>query len=326
MTDFQGTLYERVKFKAQYDFAGGDVDFNDVWIGLATRDGDIRFGHFKEPLSLNELTSSRYIAFLERALPVEIFTPARNSGVGYSASNDDFTWGIGAFYDADNFGTSLNQDRYNVTGRLVWRPFFEDQGRRLLHVGLDVSAKQIEEGGTLRFRGRPGNSFGPRPIDTEGIPADDAQLLGVEIGGVANRFWYAAEYYNMDVSTPADADPEEILIDDPTLDGWYVQAGYFLTDDYRRYKKSAGAWDRQRPSSPWLGNGGSGAWEIALRYAKADLSETTDPGEISNLTLAVNWYPNPATRLMVNYVKSAIEGAGFDGTVDSVLVRWQIDF
>jgi len=176
---FQGTLYERVKFKAQYDFAGGDVDFNDVWIGLATRKGDVRFGHFKEPLSLNELTSSRYIAFLERALPVELFTPARNSGLGYSASNDDFTWGVGAFYDADNFGTSLNQDRYNVSGRLVWRPLFEDQGMRLLHVGLDVSAKQIEEGGTLRFRGRPGNSFGPRPIDTEGVPADDAQLLGI---------------------------------------------------------------------------------------------------------------------------------------------------
>lgn len=323
---FEGTIYERISFKAQYDFVGGDADFKDVWIALDNSWGDLKFGHFKEPISLNELTSSKYLAFLERALPVEVFAPSRNSGVGASGSSEKISWGAGAFYDADDFGTSLNKDRKNVSGRLVFRPFYEDKGKKLFHIGIDASQKMIEDGGTLRFRGRPGNHFGPRPIDTGGIPADDALLLGVEVAGVANRFWYSGEYYNADVSTPSNVDPEEILKKDPSLDGWYVQGGFFLTDDYRRYKKSSGAWDRQKPSRPWVEGGGKGAWEIALRYAEVDLSEAVDPGKISNYTVGVNWYPNPATRLMVNFVGTDVKGTGVDGTINSFLVRWQVDF
>lgn len=323
---FEGTIYELVKFKAQYDFAGGDADFKDVWIGLQLGRGDLRFGHFKEFMSINEITSSKYIAFNERALPVEFFSPGRNSGIGYTASTDAITWGLGAFYDADDFGVSLDEDRTDVTGRVVWRPYYEDKGKGLFHLGFSFTDTQVEEGGTLRFRGRPGNHFGPRPIDTRGIPADDALTLQLEIAGVADRFWYAGEYYDVDVNSPFGVDPEEILVPDPALDGWYLQAGFFITDDYRRYKKSTGAWDRQKPSSPWLKNSGSGAWEIAVRYAEVDLSEAIDPGEASNITFQLNWYLNPATRLMLGYVATDIEGTGFSGSIDSVLIRWQVDF
>jgi phosphate-selective porin OprO/OprP len=331
---FEGSIYERFKFKAQYDFAGGDVDFKDVWIAIKTGGGDLKFGHFKEPISLNELTSSKYLGFLERALPVEIFTPSRNSGIGYSGSNDRFFWGVGYFYDADDFAVSIDEDRTNASGRFVWRPFYDDGGKKLFHFGVDASLKEIEDGGVLRFRGRPGNAFGPRPVDTGGLPAEDATLLGFELAGVWNRFWYAAEYYQMDVtSPPIDEFPEdfEIIQLDPSLDGYYIQAGFFLTDDYRRYKKSSAAWDRQKPSSSWTkADGGRGAWEIALRYAEADLSEATDPGELSNITFAINWYPNPATRLMFNYVTADVSGGplsnNVDGSIDSFLVRWQIDF
>ena len=70
-----------MSFKAQYDFAGGDVDFKDVWIGLDGQDclgcmfPDITVGHFKEYFSQEELTSSKYITFLERSLPVSTFAP-----------------------------------------------------------------------------------------------------------------------------------------------------------------------------------------------------------------------------------------------------------
>jgi phosphate-selective porin OprO/OprP len=328
----EGTIYERIKFKAQYDFAGGDADFKDVWIGFQGRSGDLRFGHFKEFMSINEITSSKYIAFNERALPVQFFSPSRNSGVGYTGSSDKVVYGIGAFYDADDFGTSIDQDRTNVTGRIAFRPVYEDNGKSLFHIGGAFTSKQIEDGGTLRFRGRPGNHFGPRPVDTDGIPADDALVLQLEIAGVANRFWYAAEFYTLEVSTPSDADPEEVLTTDPTLDGWYAQAGYYLTKDYRRYKKSIGSWDRQKPGNPFLKSGGGGAWEVALRYAKVDLTEATNPGELSNVTFAVNWYVNPATRVMFNFVTAELSGAAtiddpaFTGTVDSFLVRFQVDF
>ena len=71
-------------------------------------------------------------------------------------------------------------------------------------------------------------------------------------------------------------------------------------------------------------SGGSGAWEIAFRYSSADLTDAgIAGGEEDNITVGVNWYPNPATRLMINYVMADVDGVG-DG--DFILVRWQVDF
>ncbi|MEE8579977.1 MAG: porin, partial [Myxococcota bacterium] len=64
-----GTLYERLIFKAQYDFADGEADFADVYMGLkgVPALGTVRVGHFKQPFGLEQLTSSKYIVFMERS-------------------------------------------------------------------------------------------------------------------------------------------------------------------------------------------------------------------------------------------------------------------
>ena len=55
-----GDVYKYVTFKVQYDFAGGDVDFKDVYMGLKGLPfGTLKVGHFKAPFSLEELTSSK---------------------------------------------------------------------------------------------------------------------------------------------------------------------------------------------------------------------------------------------------------------------------
>ena len=103
---FEGELYDRVEFKAQYDFAGGDPEFKDVYLGLIHLPGvgGLRVGHYKEPFSLEEQTSSKYLTFLERALPIEAFSPARNTGFMLHGGDDRFTWAVGAFRPADDFG------------------------------------------------------------------------------------------------------------------------------------------------------------------------------------------------------------------------------
>jgi phosphate-selective porin OprO/OprP len=314
---FSGTIYERVSFKAQYDFAGGETAVKDLWIGLDQDWGQVRFGHFKEYFSLEEQTSSKYLAFIERSLPIEAFSPGRNSGIGvHGASGETLNWGVGAFYDADDFGVSTNEDNINITGRVGWRPIYEDDGKTLLHVALAASRKDIATGGTFRFRARPEAHFTTRFVDTKAFAADSSTLLGAEVAGVFNRFWFAAEYAQNSVDAPA--------VGDPTFDGYYAQVGYFLTDDYRRFKGEEGAFDRQKPNSTWGKDGGSGAWEIALRASSLNLNDAgITGGEQDNYTLAVNWYPNPATRLMLNFVKADITDVG---DANFVIMRWQVDF
>lgn len=316
---FEGDIYEKVSFKAQYDFAGGEASFKDVWIALAVGPGDLQFGHFKEPFSLEELTSSKYLAFMERSLPVEAFAPSRNSGVGYSASSGDrFNWGVGAFYDADDFGVSTDEDAVNITGRLGFRPLYEDEGRRMIHLGIAATRKDIGDGASFRFRARPEAHFTTRFVNTNNFAADSSTILGAEVAGVFDRFWFASEYIQNDVDSP--------VAGDPTFDGLYAQAGFFLTPgDYRRFKTSSGSFDRQKPSSVWgMDEGGTGAWEIAARYSTVDLSDQgINGGEQDNYTLGLNWYPNPATRLMINYVHADIQDLA---EADFFMLRWQVDF
>jgi len=347
---FSGEIYERVVFKAQYDFAGGDAKTKDLFVGLDFTGWRLLFGHNKEAFSLGELTSSKYIAFLERSSATTTFAPSRNSGVNALGHvGDRIAWGLGAFYDSDDFGFSTGEDNTNLTGRITYLPIYRDKGKRLLHIGLSATAKNREE--TIRFRARPeahqSNRFldtgkfeaegalvtdlelaavfnrfwSNRFLDTGKFEAEGALVTDLELAAVFNRFWFSGEYYNASVDSKA--------FDDPSFDGWYVQAGYFLTDDHRRYKTIVGAFDRQKPKKPWGRDGGSGAWEIIARWATTDLNDGEIRGrEADSLSVGVNWYLNSATRMMVNYVRSeGRDGDGIDvGSADIFLLRWQVDF
>ena len=125
----KGQVAENVKFKAEYDFAGGDTDFKDVYLQFT----DVPFantvtvGHFKEPFSLEELTSGRFLTFMERGLP-NAFAPSRNSGIMLNGSSreESVTWAIGGFRETDDFGDGFGDSDYNVSARLTGSPVYRD--------------------------------------------------------------------------------------------------------------------------------------------------------------------------------------------------------
>jgi len=313
---FEGTIYGNVAFKAQYDFAGRVTIAKDVFIAFTAPVGEIKLGHFKEPFSLEEMTSSKYIAFLERALP-NVFAPSRNFGVQVSDSpSDKLNWGVGVFRESDDFATSVGDDLTNITGRVVFRPIYKNEGAQLVHLGLSATTKDTAGlSDEFRIGQRAEVHFGPSVIDTGGFTTDGEDILAIEVAGVLGPLWFAAEYLHPEVDTP----------DRGTLEfpGYYLQVGYFLTGEHRRYRTVDGAWDRQKPDQNW-GEGGKGAWEIAARLSTTDLSDADIVGgEADGVTLALNWYPNPATRMMLNYVMSEVQGIG---GADFVLFRAQVDF
>jgi len=309
----EGTIYERVEFKAQYDFAGGDADFKDMYIGLVNDWGTLRFGHFHEQFSMEEITSSKYISFLERSLPVEAFAPSRQSGVGVvGKGSDKVNWGFGAFYAADDYGDSTSEDATDFAGRVGFRPLWQDKGKRMLHLGLGVARRDFA--GSTRYRARPEAHLASRYVDTKSFAADSATVLGLEIAGVFDSFWFAGELMQADVDARASGDP--------SFDGFYAAAGYFFTGEHRKFKGSAGAWDRTKPNSNF--GAGSGAFEVAVRYSSLNLTDKgVNGGEQDDITVGFNWYLNPATRMMVNYVMADVQDKG---DADFILLRWQVDF
>ncbi|HMB70307.1 MAG TPA: porin, partial [bacterium] len=111
---------------------------------------------------------------------------------------------------------------------------------------------------------------------------------------------------------------------DPTFTGWYAFGSWFLTGEHRPYKQSSGTFDRPEPASNFDGEGGVGAWELAVRMSRIDLDDgDIAGGRLDDVTVGLNWYLNPNFRWMANYVLADLEDAG---SSHALLTRFQTDF
>ena len=315
----QGTMYDHIIYKAQYDFAGGDADFKDVYLGLRNipHVGTIKVGQFKEPFSLEELTSSNYITFLERSLP-NVFAPGRSTGImaTNTAFDDRMTWAGGYFRDSDDFGDEASDEEYVLTGRVTALPIYQDRGRMLLHLGAAGRTRQIGDD-EARFQARPEIHKSQRFIDTGTFDAKNETSFGAEAALVCGSGSLQAEYMRHMVDTPGSTDP--------WFDGFYVLGSYFLTGEHRPYSTSAGAFSAVKPRNNFsMSEGTWGAWELAARYSQADLNDSgITGGELRNTTMGLNWYLNPNVRLMANWVHAYRKTVG-DG--DLFGMRFQVFF
>lgn len=315
-----GELWELVEFKAQYDFTGGSTKFNDAYLGLIDLPaiGGVRVGHFKEPFSLEQQTSSKYIHFMERATVIEAFSPARNNGfmIGQGATGKDprVTWRLGAFKDVDDFGDGLS-DEWIFSGRVTGLAV--DRGDSLIHLGLSASLRSPLDD-QVRFRSRPESHLAPRFVDTGTFAADEVTLLDLELAWIAGPFSAQTEWIRTDV--------DALAAPDPTFDGYYVTVGWILDRDYSRpYNRSEGKLNRLKVASgDRFRRGGSGVWELAARYSTLDLDDgSIRGGQLDNWTLGVNWYLLSNVRTTFNYVRADLDGVG---TTDALQLRFQVDF
>jgi phosphate-selective porin OprO/OprP len=316
-----GTVYDRVEFKAEYDFAGGEVAFKDVYLQLNELPwvGSLQIGHFKEPFSLTEMTSGKHTMFMERALLKDTFSPGRNMGlrISHHALNERLTWAVGGFREADDQGAGFSSDAtYNVTTRFTGLPWYYEQGRKLIHLGISYSHK-FRHDDNVRFRARPEAHLSPvRFVDTGNFAVDGVDLITPEFAWVYGPLSLQAEYAWALVSASEMGSPD--------FSGYYVQASYFLTGEHRAYKRTQGAFTRIWPKRNFDGAGGWGAWEIATRYSHVDLRDgVIRGGELGGFTSGLNWYLNPHMRIMANYVLADLDSIG---NTNIFQMRAQVDF
>ena len=317
---FSGTIHDDIEFKTEFDFAGGDADFKDVYVGLknAPYVGHVRIGQFKEPFSLEELASSNSITFLERSL-VNTFAPSRNVGIMFfdDLLDQRMTWAVGIFRQTDSFGDGTGGRDYNVTARLTGLPWYEDTGQRLLHLGVAYTHQNYEEN-VIRFSARPEAHLAPRLADTGEFSAEFGDFIGVEAALVHGPFSLQGEYVHAFIESRSP------LVGDPRFWAASIQASYFLTGEHRPYKRSTGTFTRVRPLRDFGKGGGPGAWELAARFSYLNLNDGfVKGGRVRDLTLGLNWYLNPNVRTMWNYVLS---DPARGGDVSIFLWRVQIAF
>jgi len=314
---FSGKAYDDMEFMLQIDFAAGNVTFKNVYLGL---NGLIRpkilIGQFEEPFSLDELSSSNGLSFLERALPAA-FVPSRNVGIMLAdVSNDqNMTWNLGVFKQTDDTGLGVYDGGANVTGRFTWTPRFAGNGSRLLHLGTAYTYKGLHND-EYRLRQRPETSISDGFVDTGDIAADSAGHAGLEAAWVNGPLSLQGEYITADVDGAAGQK-------DLDFSGHYLQASYWLTGEHRPYNRSRASFAYVNPKRNFSGKSG-GAWELSARYSRLDLNDRNiNGGELTNRSFGLNWHLNPNARIMWGYVIADEKDLG---RTDIVQMRTQFYF
>lgn len=314
-----GVIYKNIEFKWDLGYEGGEVGFKDVYLGIKNIPvvGNVRVGNVKEPLRLEMLTSSKYITFMERSL-LSDFSPTRNNGILLFNDflDDKLSIQAGLFRNAGGNGNDIIANNgYVFTGRVSGLPI--KTKKQLLHLGLGYSYRKPSTN-DYRISSRPEAHLSSKKyIDTELIEnVQNLNMLNLESAFVTGSLSLQAEYLITNLKTDVAYN----------FSSYYGQISYFITGEQKKYKSSYSGFDRVKPKRNFMGKGSSvaGAWEVALRYSNSDLnSKDIFGGEQSDVTLGLNWYLNPVTKITLNHVWGNVKGAG---NIHAFQARFQIDF
>jgi len=309
-----GKLYGNVQYKLQLDFSGGKISFKDVWMELAELpfSGKLRVGYFKEPLRLEALTSSKYIAFMERALPIAM-SAERNTGAMYHTTfGEKISFQTGVFREGDSFGNDKEStNNVNVTSRITYLAINDNS--KTLHLGASNSIRK-NSGHSYGFSSRAENHLGSKLMSVSFEDVEKTNIFGGEIAYINNTLSVQAEYLQTTVIGATETE----------LSSYYGQISYFLTGESRSYKSSLDGFGRVRPNNNYSERG-KGAIELVARASSMDLT-AANQGALNDITLGVNWYLNPHTRVMLNYVMGEMTNETEVITENAVMMRVQLDF
>ncbi|TNE56768.1 MAG: hypothetical protein EP340_10990 [Alphaproteobacteria bacterium] len=318
----KGKIFSDLGYKLDLDFAGNTVTVKDAYISYAVADSwKLKFGQSGVFNTMEGLTSGRFTSLMSRAAFIEAFGAVRNVGVSLETGDQDWTLSFGIYRGTADEG--LEDAGHLLATRATWSP---SRGEHRMHLGGYVVSRQAGSGVDFRYRARPFFHLSPVRLVSTGAVGTEDIFAGVEAAWVEGPFWIAGEY-GLDKVTSV------VAGSDPSFDGGYIEAGYFLTGETRAYSTSRAVWDRPKVDRP-LGQG-PGAWAIVARYDTLDLTDKGWAGGTQDTIAAgLNWFPTSHTRLTINYSRSEIEEGfsvvanGPDGKnkVTGIGLRAQIDF
>jgi phosphate-selective porin OprO/OprP len=370
-----GWLYETFDFMSDYEFLGQEVNVDpttratrnntidtptpaQLWAGVNFLPviGIIRAGNQRAPIGLDRVMSSNFTDFMERSLGFDAFLNANGNFMpGIQMLNwtpdERMTWQVGLFKDNKRlFGWNLGGGQYAAVGRVTWLPWYEYNGRYMIHLGLGAQANALEDGSV---------TFKSRPLIRNAPPGLLASTSMVTINNGDNQNIINPEFFMNISSLSIQAEYQGCWVHNvtsvTTLTGtrtvprqtffgqsYYVQAVYFLTGERRPYNRIPLHHSGASPTQVvpirnffWLPGYGvpnpfsTGAWQVGVRYDYLDLnSGSINGGRINEVTAGLIWHLNPNMRIYLNYDIGyrTIPGGTSSGTFQELGSRMGVNF
>ena len=312
-------------FSFQFDITKDSFYLNDFYLQFRNIPWIQTFtlGYLKAPFSLERLESSRDTTFMERASAVNAFAPGFKPGLEASGTQfqDRMTWALGWFADGQEADIGdITDSNFRIVGRVTGLPIAMKDlyNNRLLHLGLSYSYVNAE-GNTVQYRSRPECFIAPYVVDTGGIPANNADLLGAEVAYVMNSLSFQTEFIHSLVNSEEEGTLQ--------FKGYYAYVSYFPTGETRLYDKTQGIFTRVRPKKNFsLRNQTYGGLEIEARYSHLDLNDGDFQGGKMNIfTAGATWYLFPIFKLKFNYGNADIDNQEGSDRVHIFQARVEVD-
>ena len=321
---FHAVLLEALEFKLDLDFANlGQVQDNWFRFTNVRVLKNIRFGHQKEPVSLETLTGNQNRTFMESALPVQALAVGRNIGGRY---RNDFlekkmTLALGGFWATGSFSSIgeasdqiSNSYGFDISARVTRLLWYENQGEKVLHLGFSYAhgfRDQNSDEANAQYRSRPESHLTDlRLVDTGELTIGGQNVVGAECAFVSGptslQGELLADFIQADTAG------------DPNFWGFYFYGSHFLTGEHRRYNPSSAIFTSVAPKKPFRPRQGQwGALELAFRFSFLDLnSGLIQGGRERDITAGLNWYLFPRIRMMFNYVRATVKDRKYTPSID----------
>ena len=356
-----GKLFHDFDYMILTDFGGAGAEdvgrFHEAWIQYSgLKSAKLRVGEFAPNVGLADAGSTNSSPFLERASAAEVARSLAggDTRMAVAAFNggDRLLWSfaitgntVSALNTQATSFTAANADeQLGVTARLAGTPF---KGKDwLIHAGINYSAV-INPGDAgasaatrypVQLRDRPELRVdGTRLIDTGAVNAQSARETGVELGWQNGPLFAQGEAFNFDIKRK---DPATGATD-PSFSGWYVEGGWSLTGEARKYNTMTAAFDGVTPAHNFdLKAGHWGALEVVARYSTLDLNyhetaataaDRVRGGRQDVAALGLGWQLNPSVRFVfqgqdVHVVRMNSAGGLMDQRYHTFAVRSQFGF
>ena len=330
----RGQFQKDFKYQLLANF-GNDVGasatsstMDEMWVNYAANpEMQFQFGLFKMPFSLEQMTSSNNIDFMERSLIGNTdgeFIPAKETGfMVHGIPKPGLLYQVALSRGRAN--KDATNDGFDYIGRVVTN-VAELQGSKayVLHLGAAYSMGDIK-GGVTPASGRTEARSQSAWFTGPALSGDTVRTRqGLEAAFAYNGLKLQGEQFNFKYDPTTGSNQE--------IKGYYVQAVYNLTGESHNYKDGIFNWIK--PNNP-TDKGGRGAWQVGVRMSEFDASDiavaTGKSNRATAMTYGVTWFATDNLRFMLNYVDTKFDAlvgsSGSRVTGDrAVMFRSQLNF
>lgn len=329
----QGKWNDYLTWDLTGDFAQSGVALDVGWLNIAySQAAQIRFGQFKMPFSIEELSSSRFLDFQERSLTNGLVPQKERGLMVHGVPMTGVTYGVALSTGQGKNNNELVAPRSSpdLVGRVTVNvaELLGQQARAVYHVGLSASDGDLPAGfGVSQRTEARGLTF----FNTSSFSGQDVhrRRMGAETVLAYGPVKFQGEYVNANYTGRSSAGTNF----DRDISSWYGEVAWMITGERYAETYRNGVNGRMVPISNYTpGSTDSwGGWEVGLRLSTYDASDfkstnaagtgvlaaptatanvpsaTTPANKANALTIGLKWYWNPNLKFYLNYTETKFD-------------------